>query len=262
MKNRCIILGSGASISEGIDKGLWDYLSKEVVLSCNYNYSIRNPKRCPEPTANVFFDAKFYVWNKEEIDTWPLVFAPYENQVVKVCKDSNVWILPANKVDSMICTGKEAWDVGFFKGHFVQNFATSIAIALGFNEIYLLGANFCSIGSHTHYYGELDHPDLQMKNLLNRGVGKQFQKNKQKWVYKTGDYNNLENLKWWKPFSTIKDIKIYNVSPNSLIPYFPKINYNEFFEILNKEPYNINQHEEREKIKKFVLEKFNATNKI
>lgn len=248
--NRCFIIGSGNSISTGIDKGLWNYLKNEITISCNYNFLF-----FPEATVILFFDAKFYIWNKETIEKMPLVISGNRPQVKKYCLNSNVYLLPLIELNKKECTNKEAWTKGFYSGHWAGNLATSLAIALGYDEIYLLGMDLKEINGKTHYYGELNHPDPKTKEKLNKGVGKHYIKNKG-WLYKTSTFNNpKEAMSWWKPFNEIPDLKIINVSPDSLLTYFPKITYDELFRELRKHPQNILQSVEREKIKNIIIEK-------
>jgi len=79
----------------------------------------------------------------------------------------------------------------------------------------------------THFYQE---------ELTHRGTGK------------INYYNAKDRAK--KDFSVYKNekkIRIYNVSPDSRIPTFPKIDYSTFFKMLDKHTYD--QNELREYIK-------------
>lgn len=248
--NRCFVCGSGNSISEGINKGLWDYLKNEITISCNYNYKFF------EATIQTFYDYKFYDSMKEELDKLPLVIAPATHQLISRCTNTNVYLLPIDNTNKLICHGKDAWyKREWYKGHWCANFALSVAISFGFKDIYLLGCDHCEIDGHTHFYKELNHPNQKTKELMNHGVGKKKIKTKKgtKEVYNTSSYNTLGTLKYWEPFTKIKDVNIYNVSPLSKIHHFEKISYNTLFAKLDKEPQNILQSIQREKIQDIIL---------
>jgi len=120
-----------------------------------------------------------------------------------------------------------------------KNFALSGILALHVGlllepeEIYLLGFDFKTINGYTHFYqGAINH----------RGIGKT--------KYYTSEHANRD-------FNQFKDnkIKIWNVSPDSKIEIFEKINYQTFFGKLNK--VLVNQDKMRVEIKE-KLEYYNA----
>ena len=113
-----------------------------------------------------------------------------------------------------------------------KNFALSGILALHVGlllepkEIFLLGFDYKAINHHTHFYqGAISH----------RGIGKT----------KYYDYQGHAE----RDFGQFKDskIKIWNVSPDSKIESFEKINYQSFFKKLDNK--NINQDEMRKEIK-------------
>jgi len=137
----------------------------------------------------------------------------------------------------------------------------TLAIALGFKEIYLLGYDCCEINGQTHFYQSVvdltKTTPIYIKGKLvdnrlhYRGVGKL--KNGK---YKTSTYNIKKHLneKWFAPFEAErKTIKIYNVSPDSAIKVFEKINYEEFYNKIQSN--NVNQNDARQEIKQLILEK-------
>ena len=152
--------------------------------------------------------------------------------------------------------GKESFKKGFYSRHLIGLFALSIAINLGFKEIYLLGYDCCEINGQTHFYqGVADlnaHTDLYIKGQLKHkrfeffGVGKD-----PKGKYKTSTYNkpDLINKKWFKPFMIEKDVKIFNVSPDSVLTLFPKLTYEEFYKKIDT---NIIQSEVRKDVWTFI----------
>ena len=117
-----------------------------------------------------------------------------------------------------------------------KNFALSGILALHVGlllepkEIFLLGFDYKAINHHTHFYqGAISH----------RGIGKT--------KYYTSEHANRD-------FNQFKDskIKIWNVSPDSKIEVFSKINYQTFFKKLDK--VFGNQNELRKEIKQRLEE--------
>jgi hypothetical protein len=145
----------------------------------------------------------------------------------------NTILLP----NSGIYHGKKSLKEGVYTKQLIGIWALTLAIALGFKEIYLLGYDCKEINGQTHFYqGVIDlnkttpiyvKGKLKDNRLHFRGVGKNPQGN-----YKTSTYNNENkhlNKKWFAPFKQENNIKIYNVSPDSSIDVFPKISYDEFY---------------------------------
>ena len=117
-----------------------------------------------------------------------------------------------------------------------KNFALSGILALHVGlllepkEIFLLGYDFKAINGYTHFYqGDIKH----------RGIGQ-------------AQYYTVEHAE--RDFEQFKDskFKIWNVSPDSKIEIFEKINYQTFFKKLNK--VFGNQNELRLKIKQRLEE--------
>lgn len=120
-----------------------------------------------------------------------------------------------------------------------KNFALSgiLALYIGLllepKEIFLLGYDYKAINNHTHFYqGAISH----------RGIGN------------TKYYDYMGHAE--RDFNQFKDskIKIYNVSPESRIELFEKINYITFFKKLDN--VLVNQEKARIKIKE-KLEYYN-----
>lgn len=103
-----------------------------------------------------------------------------------------------------------------------QNFRLSgilalyIGIKLEVKEIYLLGFDYSKQNNRTHFYqGDIKHRGIGQDQYYNRG-------------FENRDFDKFKNTK----------TKIYNVSPNSKINSFSKINYAKFFKKLNDNKYN------------------------
>ena len=61
MKKQIVIIGGGASIREGISKGLWEKIKGKFVVGLNYSY-----RYFSDPTFQSFADNDFY--DKNSID--------------------------------------------------------------------------------------------------------------------------------------------------------------------------------------------------
>ncbi len=154
--------------------------------------------------------------------------------------------------------GKSCWS-GNSK-QLVGIFAINLAICLGFTEIYLLGYDCCAINGQTHFYESIadltKSTPIYIRGVLKdtrmhyRGVGKY-----ENGSYKTSTYNNERNHlneTWFAPFKNLKNINIYNVSPESAITVFPKISYDDFYaQVPNN---HIMQEQARANIKRIILD--------
>ena len=124
-------------------------------------------------------------------------------------------------------------------------YSLTLAITLGFKTIFLLGADGKEINGKTHFYQGLIDP----KDKRWHGVGKK------QTGYKTSTYNDPDkiNNRWYAPFQDLEGITIYNVSPESAIDVFLKIDYTTFYKQVH--PGSVNQDEVRDKIKSYILDK-------
>lgn len=262
---KIIICGSGASIpflnSQFYRTGCGLSLKLEQIIKHNYSIGLNYWFQfgC-ETTFNLSGDFQFYEDSKEELKNLPLIMASddpqLKNQKVSRIHDNTI-LLP----NSSAYFGKDSWQKGFYTKQLIGIYALTLAIALGFTEIYLLGYDCIEVNGQTHFYQGVanldDHKDIYVDGKLKdqrykfRGVGKTPEN-----AYKTSTYNHIKHInnKWYAPFDTEnKKVKIYNVSTNSVINTFPKISYGVFFQQI--EDNHIDQVKAREEIKQFVLQK-------
>src|SRR6185436_20116530 len=140
-------------------------------------------------TFTSFVDFKFYNYepNREWLNTFPLLIGRYTHDIKKSLNNT-IW-LP----DAVAYFGKDSWDInkerclyclekyesklklrqcpkckakalvkiGFYHHHFTSLFTLTLAIALGFKKIYLLGLDCCEINGKTHFYQ--DKVDLKLR---------------------------------------------------------------------------------------------------
>ncbi len=204
-----IIIGGGASIKTGIEKGLWDKLKGHFVIGINMSYKFHTG-----PTIQCFLDWRFYNDNKEEMSKLPLIITKHHQ---KVSGNNLIYLKPLSRYNREL---KE----GCYKGSLTGIYSLSLAIyLLNIGEIFLLGYDFGGTPRKegkilTHFFqGQYKH----------KGVGK------------ISYYNTKGRaINDFAPFIKEKNIKIYNVSMISKLNQFEKINYDKFFGLLNKEQYN------------------------
>ena len=262
-----ILCGSGASIpflnsrynSNGFKHGLEPKL--EEIIKSNYSIGLNFWFQfgC-KTTFCLSGDFQFYEDNKEKLKNLPLIIASADpqlkNQKVSRIHDNTI-LLP----NAGIYFGKDSWEKGFYTKQLIGIYAITVAIALGFTEIYLLGYDCIEINGQTHFYqgvANLDeYKDIYVDGKLKdqryqfRGVGKTPEN-----TYKTSTYNHVNHInnQWFAPFhAERKKLKIYNVSINSVINTFPKISYDAFFQQITDN--HIDQIQARKEIKEFVLQK-------
>jgi len=234
MQNRAIIIGSGNSISEGIEKGLWSILKNEVTFSINDNIQFFNP------TVAMFGDWTCYKSRREFFSKHPLTIGRYScqfNHPEFDCHSHEGLILLKS---SNMYTGSEVFTKGFYSPILTGCFALSVAIALQFQEIFLLGFDECEINGKTHFYQDIMGAGIfqNCEGTDTSGVGKY-----ENGLYKTSIYNKSDkeiNL-LWEPFKEVKNIQIYNISSKSRITVFDKMKMDDFLDYLEEHPTFIQQ---------------------
>lgn len=284
--DKIIICGSGASIPFNTDKFKSDKqgLAPLLIETIENNYSIGLNSWCKfgcPVTINFINDYQFYHTNYELAMWLPLLIIRHNPQLFTKAKfpiTDNALLLP----DAKYYFGMNSWDIhhkkclvcdykvhrtdrtkycpthkltalmpiGFYHGHLAGLISTTLAIALGFKEIFWLGMDCTEIDGKTHFYQDLI---TDFKEYF--GVGKVQIKNELK--FRTSAYSDLNKLneKYYTPLLEQSDAIIYNVSPKSEIKGFRKIDYNIFYEMLKDG--NVNQDEARKEIRDLIIEKTN-----
>jgi hypothetical protein len=259
-----IICGSGNSISFlnsqfyrtgcGLPTKLEQIIKNNYSIGLNYWFQYG----C-ETTFNCSGDWQFYIDNIKELKKIPMIIASEDPQLknnkISRIHDNTILLKHNGKY-----FGLDSWKHGFYSRQLISLFSLTLAIALGFKEIYLLGIDAKEINGQTHFYqGIADlntHKKIYIKGELKdkrykfRGIGRDEKGN-----YKTSTYNYPDtiNNQWYKPYLIEKNIEIYNVSPDSAVTIFPKLTYKEFYEKMENN--QIVQEEAREEIRNFILEK-------
>jgi hypothetical protein len=233
LPNRVFILGGGSSIRQNqwsvpiSQLPLWSWLKGEFVINTNYG------EKFFSSTAMMYSDYQFYYCNKEWIDNVLLVIGKedgYYRREGSVKLGNNVLLTK---------------DLHF---QLIGIAAIDLAIKLGIKEIFLLGFDSTEIDGHTHYYDDTNIGTYVYNNRAYCGIGKH-----ENGKYKTGNYNNIDELNnvFMGHLKTLpKGIKVSNVSPESKISIFPKMNYNQLYSYLNHYPIVCDQDEIRKEIKK------------
>jgi len=229
-----IIIGGGISIQEGISLGLKDIIKDKFVITCNASCYHFNS------TLTTCMDIKFYKGRLDGINinldhvnklkSLPLIVSAYRDEIKEIIYPNTIMVRESNKYSH------EPLKNGFYTHCLTGIFSLSlVAYLMDYNGIiYLLGMDWSKRTpeeiknkqiAKTHYYEDIKHKGI--------GISKRYETNKPDKIY--------------APFLNEKNLKIYNVSPNSNINSFEKIDYNKMFGLLNKE--KINQEELRKEIK-------------
>lgn len=213
-----IIIGGGNSIKDFDFTLLKDYFTFGLNHICRYL----------ETTALLWLDTGFYHMNRQYIDA---------KNVVKITRYLNNGQLPQDiiklKTEKQYF-GTRGLNKGLWKGKLgglAGLFSLSLAIALKFKTIYLLGFDMNITDGKTHFHSLNEHNRKHHLESYEADL-KSFD------VYK-----NSLNL-----------ALIYNVSPNSAIKVFPKLTYAGFLYKL-KEIEKINQKKAKEWLKGAIDEK-------
>jgi len=228
ISKQIIIIGGGASLKEGIKKGLWEKLKGKWTIGLNYSYNFFDSTMlCCVDGKDQFYEKES---KKEKFQNLPLIVGKEYNQL-KIL--SNTITLKANDA-------KYYRDVklGCYKSSLCGIFALSLAIyLLDEGQIFLLGYDFGNINNHTDNKGRRITHFYQGK-INHRGIGKT-------------NYFEAEKRadKDFGVYANEKKVKIYNISVMSKINTFTKCGWDWFFENLDKQEYNQDQ------IRKYVKER-------
>ena len=220
---RAILVGGGVSLKEGIEKGLWEQIKLEPsIWSCNYAY-VTMPYL---PDTQTWVDIDFYKRNDYEMQKlWELGVKMYTRKQQAYAGLSKCITQHESTRDKKNYFGREAIQKNliYYGGMGLSGmFALSLAIAQGYDEIYLLGYDFGTptiSTKETHYYQK------ELPHIYSTGVGHPE-------VYRMNDDTVKREVEDFKIYLNTPNVNIYNVSMISNINYFPKITYEQFFERL------------------------------
>jgi hypothetical protein len=218
--NQAIIIGGGASINDGIALGLWEKIKDRFVIGINFSY------KSYMPTFLTFVDASTF-YNLPEIHpdlakVSLIIGCPYQIKKETMLPNT-IFIMPTNTYSKDISKG-------VYSARLSGMYALTLAIhLLDKGEIFLLGYDLGAITQDkdakgrdlTHYYqGQVNHG----------GIGKTA-------YYRIPHREEIDFAIYKKE----RDVKIYNVSPNSNLNIFEKIDYPTFFSKLDNNRYNQDQ---------------------
>jgi len=250
-----LILGSGNSVSDGIKLGLSNYIENFP------SFGINEAIKFFDCTAYTFFDWCAY---RDRFDLYSesnLAVGAYDMHIGRQIEGATY----CPKHEGLILlpwSGKwkdNPLKDGLYAANLCGGFTLSLAIALGFTEIYLLGFDAREINGKTHFFegikGAGEYNDYEGNPRTGVGI-----KDGQ---YNTSLYNNSDEMinKDWNLFQQVfATVKIVNVSPLSRITTFPKITYKQMLEQLDINKNRVNQFEVQREIRS-ILEPYNKLEK-
>ena len=222
---KCIIIGGGYSIKAEWKTGLFDKIKDKDCEIWSINSAYKTMSYLPD--RQIFVDSSFFRNNREQIKQM-------SSNGVKIITKKHKLIVDSKLPIKMFETTRnpkeflevKALETGrlFAGGNGLSGFfALSYAVALEFDEIYLLGYDFGTPNgeTNTHYYQE-EKGEL---NIISAGAGKPkvyMENGRIKSTVREFDvYNATES-------------RIFNISTISNIKSFEKMTYEEFFGRLNE----------------------------
>ncbi len=248
-----IILGGGASINEGIQKGLRKKIENRFVIGCNYAFNFFN-----NLTLTTYVDRDFYKFgdnsftpeqkkkHKESLQNLQLIIGL---EVMDNKKMPNTYYAVASSKYNRNLKG------GIYKASLTGLYTLSLGIyLLDEGEIFLLGYDFGE-ARKSDYEKFAKSPQELDKLIIKDRKGKALThfyqgEIKHRGIGKINWYNSKDRAKKaFEVYANEKKVKIYNVSLISKIPTFPKISYDQFFKMLDNNTYN------QEELKNDILKK-------
>jgi len=221
-----IIIGGGNSVREGIDKGLWDKIKGKEIWSLNSVFKLMPYL----PSKQLWVDNSFF---KHEIGELQKLHKQGVHMISKNYRrladlDKEITQYGSTR-DIKNYHGKQAIEKNeIFYGRMglCGQFALSLAVAMKFINIFLIGYDFGSKSleeKKTHWYQD----KIKDLNIHSNGAGRPQ-------VYLKPDGKPRRELEDWKVYLRETDVNIWNVSLISHLTYYPRISYEEFFEKLEK----------------------------
>lgn len=246
-RNRAFIVGSGYSLKQGVDRGLLDLLKNEVTFGVN------DTIRFFQPTVAMFGDW----WAYHNRYSWYCLHRlvvgrfsyPMINKEFDIQKQDDLILLKSSHTYNK----GNGLQGGLYSPVLTGSMALSLAIELGYQDIYLLGFDNCAIDGKTHWYEGIDDAgqfeDLDGNKLSGMGFNHDGK-------YKTGIYNNEQKSidEIWEPF--IDEANIINVSPKSRITTFKKMQMSVLIDMLTMHGEKINQRKEQKQLR-LIIEPYN-----
>ncbi len=226
-----VIIGGGTSLSEGINKGLWQKLESKFTIGTNYSY------RYFDSTILTFVDRKFYQDEKENLKSLSLIVGKGHKRLEIM---PNTVILPCKSTYNRNLTD------GIYKAGLVGLFALSLGIhLLDEGEIYLLGFDYgeARTKDYTKFVNYRELNEITIRDDKKRALTHFYQGEiNHRGIGKISYYNEKGRAnRDFGVYKNEKKVKIYNVSLISKIETFPKISYEEFFNRLDGKKYEQNQ---------------------
>jgi hypothetical protein len=232
-----ICIGGGLSIQKGINLGLKEKIKDKLVIATNYSY-----KHFPH-TLLAFIDKEFYTPNyaKKEPDKYPDIYEELKKEPLIIGLEKNNGIKEFLLPNTIIidCPKKELKEP-----YLTGIFALCIAETLEPKQIFLLGFDWDKRDPKTIPTGKDYNPNSNLdihyykKEIQHKGLGY------------VGFYENWNPNNLFKHFNDSK-CKIFNVSPNSNILNFEKIDYTTFLSKIDSVIYD--QEELRTYIKNKII---------
>jgi hypothetical protein len=215
LPNEIIIIGGGKSISEGLNLGLKEKIKDKFVIGVNYAYQTF---QC---TFTAFQDRDWYHGRPNdkgiyenpdiysELKELPLIIGINQNGVEEFKLDNTILLDRKERED---LTGV---------------FALKLVLRLmETGTVYLLGFDWTRRKGlperDPNYNPKSNEPTHYYNNINHRGTGY------------VGYYENHNADRLFNKLNK-RDVKVFNVSLNSNIDCFPKISYQEFYELLSPE---------------------------
>jgi len=221
IKKKVILIGSGYSVKKGLNLDLWNQIKGEDIWSLNFCYRFMPylPSKQVWADTNVWEKCQdsLLILNQYGVDLHARNYHGYEDY--PQVKLHNVENEKHELLPFADDKGLEWNSIFIGRCGFVGLFALSLACAMKYDEIYLLGYDFGTVDqtvTKTHWYQELSQ--------INAGsYGKTS-------LYLQGDKprSEIEDFEYYLKSKT----KIFNVSDITRIDYFDKLTYSEFFERL------------------------------
>lgn len=206
-KKTAIIIGGGQSVQEGISLGLFDKIKDKDVWCINFNFMVLPflPKR------EIWLDVAFF---RTHIDQLQDLCVKGVKCYTKKHDKYNAIPEITQFATTRDINEKDKLFIGFMG--LSGFFALSLAVKEEYDLCYILGFDFGSISNdkNTHFY-------QHTLKVNSSGFGRPE-------LYQEKNNQPKSQVKDFEYFLSTKT-KIVNVSPQSKIPYFPKIDYLTFF---------------------------------
>ena len=154
--SQLVILGGGASIRNGLSRGLWEKIENKFVMGINYSFF-----HFPDPTIQMYCDRLFYTKQIKQLEKLGLVIGKKHGKGMKLAPNTIVFPSTSKYTRNL--------EAGIYKASLTGMFSLSLGIYLldrigeKESQIFLLGFDYGELRKRD--YEKVAKSKIELDNL-------------------------------------------------------------------------------------------------